>query len=338
MRSVLLLHTNREYATSLARAVEALDREYAVEVVAREPLGDRLSHVFDRGYDLVQTDELMVNGVLACGASIVSGTPFVASIRGWADYTNAHGQYGRLRDASIRLRSRAVLRRATHVNFLSRRARDTFTERYPVADSSVIGRPIAIDHYRSGTAQDNDTFDLLTVTNLRYEEKFRGVRTVLRGLADRFDRDDDLRYAVAGGGDYLPELRAFLAEYRHADRVDVLGFRDDVPDLLAGADAFVYVSFLDAYPTTVLEAQAAGLPVVAGDASGVPEAVGDAGVVCPATPEGIRDAVDRVVTDDAHREALAARSVEKMDAYNERCARRHVAVWDRVLDRGDYSW
>jgi glycosyltransferase involved in cell wall biosynthesis len=337
MRSILLLHTNREYATSLARAVEALECGYEIEVVAREPLRDRLSHVFDRGYDLVQTDELIVNGVLAWGASIVPGTPFVVSIRGWADYTNDHGQYGRLRDASIWVRSRAVLRRAAHVIFFSRRTRDTFTERYPVSDSSVIGRPIRVDHYAGGTPRDSETFDLLTVTNLRYEEKFRGVTTVLEGLRGAFDRHDDLRYAVAADGNYLAELRGFLADYPHADRVELLGFRDDVPDLLAGADAFVYVSFLDAYPTSVLEAQAAGLPVVAGDASGVPEAVGDAGVVCPATPEGIHDAVDRIVTDDEHRASLAARSTEKMDDYNELCARRHVEVWDRVLGRDDHS-
>jgi glycosyltransferase involved in cell wall biosynthesis len=337
MLRVLLLHTNTEYATTLDKTVTSLDTEYETTVVSRVPISERLSHVLSSRYDLIQVDELMVNGVLAWGASVVPGTPFVASIRGWADYTNAHGQYGRLKNASIRLRSRAVLRRAAHVIFLSRRTRDAFTGRYPVVDSSVIGRPIRIDHYAGGTARDGDTFDLLTVTNLRYEEKFRGVTTVLEGLRGAFDRHENLRYVVAGDGDYLSELREFLADYPHADRVELLGFRDDVPDLLAGADAFVYVSFLDSLSTTVLEAQAAGLPVIAGDASGVPEAVGDAGVVRPATPEGIHDAVDQVVTDDEHRESLAARSTEKMAAYNERCARRHVEVWDRVLGGGDHS-
>lgn len=339
MPSVLLLHTNREYATSLAEAVGSLDAGYEVTVVSRRPIRDRLEHLLDREYDLVQVDELLVNGVFACGASVFPGTPFVASIRGWADYTNAHGQYGRVRDASIRLRSEAVLRRADSVIFLSERTRREFTRRYRVDDATVVGRPIDVEHYRSeigrgsDPSSDDETFDLLTVTNLRYEEKFEGVTTVLRGLRPLFERHDELRYAIAGDGTYRRALERFLDEYPYADRVSVLGYRDDVPALLAGADAFVYVSYLDAYPTVVLEAQAAGLPVIGGDAVGVPAALGEAGVLCPPTPDGVGDAVERVLVDDEFRAALAKESEEKMAAYNERCARRHVAIWDDVLDR-----
>ena len=335
MPSVLLLHTNREYATSLATAVESLDSDYEIDVVSREPVADRVTHLLDREYDLVQTDELLVNGVLACSASVVRSTPFVVSVRGWADYTNAHGQYGRVRDASIYLRTAAVLRRAENVIFLSERTREEFERRYRVGDSTVIGRPIDIDYYRSGDEDEllrgEGTFDLLTVTNLRYEEKFEGVKTVLRGLEPLFEERDDLRYAIAGDGTYRRSLERILAEYPHRDRVEVLGYCEDVPGLLAVADAFVYVSYLDAYPTVILEAQAAGLPIIGGDAVGVPAVVGDAGEICPPTPDGVGDAVERLVTNDDFRDELATRSEEKMATYNEQCAERHVAVWDSVL-------
>lgn len=338
MPKVLLLHTNREYATTLASAVESLDAGYEIDVVSREPIRDRVAALSEREYDLVQADELLVNGVLACGASIFPGTPFVVSVRGWADYTNAHDQYGRFRDASIWLRTTTVLRRASSVIFLSERTRREFEDRYHVDDAAVIGRPIDIDHYRGGTDRrsdalsDDETFDLLTVTNLRYEEKFEGVKTVLDGLEQLFERHDELRYAIAGGGEYQRDLERFCNEYSFGDRVEVLGYWEDVPGLLRAADAFVYVSFLDAYPTVVLEAQAAGLPVVAGDAVGVPASLGDAGILCPPTPDGVKDAVGRLLTDDELRAELAIKSDEKMATYNERCAERHAAVWDSVLD------
>jgi glycosyltransferase involved in cell wall biosynthesis len=337
MPRVLLLHTNREYAMTLARAVTASNADYEVEVVSREPVRQRLSHLLRGEHDLVQTDELLVNGVLGLVGSIFRETPLVVSIRGWADYTNAHGQYSRFREKFIRLRAKFVLRQANAIIFLSERTRLEFEKQYSVANSSVVGRPIDVEHYRSGTAEDTGVFELISVTNFRYEEKLEGIKTILLALIDLFNRYDNLVYTVAGGGAYLSELRRFIDDYPHADRVNILGFREDVPDLLDRADAFVYVSYLDAYPTVVLEAQAAGLPVVGGNAVGVPAVVGDAGEVVSPTPEGLQDALERIIADNDYRATLAAKSEEKMATYNERCARRHVDIWDRVLDRSDYS-
>jgi len=91
--------------------------------------------------------------------------------------------------------------------------------------------------------------------------------------------------------------------------VTVLRFVEAVEDEFASADAFAYVSFLDAYPTVVLEAQAAGLPVIGGDDVGVPDVIGDAGDICPPTPGGISMMHSNVsLTDDDHRESLATQS------------------------------
>lgn len=336
MTNVLLLHTNTEYATSLSDTIESLDTGYDVEVVSREPLRTRASHLLNDKYDIIQADELLVNGVLASAGSIFTGTPFVVAVRGWGDYTNDHNQYSLLRNLTIRLRTTAVLRAASETIFLSDRTREEFSKHYGVGKSSVIGRPIDIDHYAGGggqsiSKQNTDEFDLLTVTNLRYEEKFKGVKTILQGLSDLFQQYPELRYSIAGDGTYLEHLKQFLRTYPHADRVNVLGYREDVPQLLDNADAFVYVSFLDAYPTVVLEAQAAGLPVVGGDAVGVPEVVGEAGFICPATPDGVKDAIGRVMADDNLRTELANKSASKMETYNDQCARRHIEVWNDVL-------
>ncbi|WP_136715456.1 glycosyltransferase family 4 protein [Halorientalis salina] len=333
MVRVLLLHTNKSYAETLARIASRDHPSYDVEVVSRVPVSHRVRALRTRDFDLVQTDELIVNGMLATGASVLFDVPLVAAIRGWADYTNAHGQYGWFKDASIRARTRLALRQASETIFISDTARKTFRAQYPVDRYSVVGRPVDVDRYGTGQATERGTFDLLTVTNLRYEEKYEGVLTVLRALRPLFAERPDLRYRVAGGGQYLDELHAFLEDYEFADRVKALGFVDAVEDEFASADGFVYVSFLDAYPTVVLEAQAAGLPVVGGDAVGVPDVVGDAGDICPPTPNGVRDALDRLVTDDDHRESLAAQSREKMVTYNQKCVAGHVDVWDRVRQR-----
>ena len=332
MVKILLLHTNESYAETLAHYVSAEYPSYDVDVVSRVPVQERLRALLAREYDLIQTDELIANGMLATGASVVFDVPLVVAVRGWADYTNAHGQYGLFKYATIRTRTRLALHQASEVIFISDTASETFRERYPVSQYSVIGRPVDTDRYGAGRTSDRETFDLLTVTNLRYEEKYDGVLTVLRALRPLFEAHPTLRYRVAGGGQYLAALREYLSDYEYADRVTVLGFVDAVEDEFASADAFVYVSFLDAYPTVVLEAQAAGLPVIGGDAVGVPDVVGEAGDICPPTSEGVRGTIERLLTDDDHRESLANQSRRKMATYNEKRAADHVDVWERVLD------
>lgn len=335
MPRIALLHTNREYATSLASAVGDFDCDYKTDIISRVPVSERIRYLLGRDYDLIQTDELMVNGVLGTGASLISDVPLVTCIRGWADYTNAHRQYGPVKNAGIRARSQLVLRRSSATVFISGVTRREFTSMYDVNEDIVIGRTIDTNAYVTNNVdrRSEETFDVLTITNLRYEEKLEGIKTILRGLTDLFEQRTDLRYRVAGGGAYLDDLRAFVDEYPYGDRVDILGFRDDVGRLLAHSDLFVYVSYLDSFGTVVLEAQAAGLPVIAGDSSGIPDALGDAGLLCEPTADGVTDAVGRVLSDESFQKELANRSRERMRTYNEECARDHVAVWNRVLGR-----
>jgi glycosyltransferase involved in cell wall biosynthesis len=75
-----------------------------------------------------------------------------------------------------------------------------------------------------------------------------------------------------------------------------LGHVDDaeLPGLYAGAEAFVLPSRYEGFGLTVLEAMAAGTPVVASDVTALPELVGDAGIlVDPGDPEAIAAAVER---------------------------------------------
>ena len=83
----------------------------------------------------------------------------------------------------------------------------------------------------------------------------------------------------------------------------------------------------------VLEAQAAGLPVVCGATSGVPEAVGTAGHMCPPTPKGVEIAVDRLLSNTENLSALADASREKMTGYNEQAARQYLDCWRTILQQ-----
>lgn len=101
----------------------------------------------------------------------------------------------------------------------------------------------------------------------------KDVGLLLNALADR--RLSAWRLKVVGDGPERAALKARAAALGMAERVQMLGDRSDVPDLLARADAFVLPTKWEGLPYSVLEAMAAGLPVVASRVGGVPELVID---------------------------------------------------------------
>jgi glycosyltransferase involved in cell wall biosynthesis len=86
--------------------------------------------------------------------------------------------------------------------------------------------------------------------------------------------------AIVGEGSQRKRLERFIARHGLGDRVRLLGQRDDVPWLLAGADLFVSSSRYEGLALALLEALASGLPVVATAVESVPEVLtGSAGIL-----------------------------------------------------------
>jgi glycosyltransferase involved in cell wall biosynthesis len=120
--------------------------------------------------------------------------------------------------------------------------------------------------------------------------------------------------------------------------VRVLGDRRDVASLLARSDVFVLASRSEGLPLSILEAMAAGLPVVASRVGGVPELVvdGQTGLLVPAgDPERLAGAVGWLLADAALRrrlgEAGRARVREHFDLDSVR--RAHLDLYRRELAR-----
>jgi len=73
----------------------------------------------------------------------------------------------------------------------------------------------------------------------------------------------EARFIVVGGGTHSGRLRDFAAEMGLTESVEFLGARRDVPEILRSANVFLSCSEAEGLPTVLLEAQAAGVPVVA---------------------------------------------------------------------------
>ena len=115
------------------------------------------------------------------------------------------------------------------------------------------------------------------------------------------------RLLVIGGGPLEGSLAQRSAQLGIADHVHFLGFRRDIPDLLAALDAFVLSSTMEGVSLTLLEAMSAGLPVVATRVGGNPEVVleGETGLLVPAgDPLALADAMVQLYGDRARAAAF----------------------------------
>lgn len=142
-----------------------------------------------------------------------------------------------------------------------------------------------------------------------------------------------LAVAIAGRGGEEQRLRALAGALGVADRVRLLGLRDDVARLLAAADVFVQPSRSEGLPLAVLEAMAAGLPVVASRVGGIHEAVvdGETGLlVGPGEPDVLAAAIARVLDTPGWREALGheGRVRVEQEFSVARMAQRYRALYD----------
>jgi glycosyltransferase involved in cell wall biosynthesis len=116
------------------------------------------------------------------------------------------------------------------------------------------------------------------------------------------------RIAIAGRGDEERALREQIAAAGLYDRVQLLGLRNDIPDLLAAADGWVMPSLNEGLPLALLEAMLSGLPVVASAVGGIPKIVlpGQTGVlVPPGNADALAVALETLLRQPHHAQTLA---------------------------------
>ncbi len=170
----------------------------------------------------------------------------------------------------------------------SRFAERSLAARYPRYRDRLrtVYNGVAFERYGSGQPAaipgigDDDRI-IVCVTSLDFENKSKGLRLVTDAFAEVRKRLAGVKLVIAakaGHGRYAEEVAFDLARGPSRDSVVLLLNHPAVSDLLARSEAFVYATpndSNDSLPRALLEAQAAGLPVVATDTVGCPEVVRD---------------------------------------------------------------
>ena len=169
-------------------------------------------------------------------------------------------------------------------------------------------------------------------------ERRKGVHHLLDALAQASRQHPDLTLLVAGDGSEAGALKRQASALGLDGRVRFLGFRKDVSLLLQETDAFVLPSSMEQQPLVLIEAMAAGKPLVVTATGGVPDMVRGLGgavhVVAPGDVPALARALAELtlMLDPAAAGARVA-AVARARFSVQSCALGHLGLYREVLDQ-----
>ncbi len=244
------------------------------------------------------------SGLAGWAARRLAGVPYLVSLRGgdvpgFRPYDFA--LYHRLAAPLIRM----IWREAAHVVANSAGLKALAQTFDPATEISVIPNGVDLERYQPASRA-WDPPHLLLVGRLVHQ---KGVDLLLEALAGLEERPWAL--TLVGDGPQRPELQAFVETHRLQERVRFASWLDgdDLVRAYQQANLFVFPSRHEGMPNAVLEAMAAGLPVVASRIAGNEELVvdGETGLlVPPEAPDALRAALRPLLEDAALRRSMGA--------------------------------
>jgi len=229
-----------------------------------------------------------------------------------------------------------AVRHADHVIAISAHTRARALDYFGLSPDKVSVVHHGVDHARYVPSDESTTPDaasyFLCLGNSR---PYKNLPVALRAFADVARERQDVRLVVAGRGDASGELEALAFQLGIASRVsfDTLPQHDRLLSLLQGAVALVFPSLIEGFGLPVLEAMAAGCPVVISTCPTLTEVAGPAALACPpADVDAFASAMRRLLDDDPLRREYRRRGLEQAAPYTwTRSAQRTLAVYDELL-------
>ena len=255
------------------------------------------------------------------------------------------GYFGPLTATAVRVAERNLARLTDRVVAISLRQKEDLSQRYAVAPSAKIdvvelgldlSALLELDEDPSDENLGNVRANVLRSSlGLRREHivfgyvgrfvPIKDLPALVRAFARVAAGAAEARLLLVGDGEERPVVERLITELHLSERVHLVGWQQDLRPVYGAMDAAVISSRSEGTPVALIEAMAAGRPVVAPDVGGVADIVADGRtglVVRPGDPEALANAMLQLARDADLRKRLGC------------AARREVAARftvDRLL-------
>jgi len=299
-----------------ARAIASALREVKPDVVHAQDRRAALACSFVRGVPLVATFHGVPDS--AAGWWVEDG-PLAGKRIGWQ-------ASGLMVDALVLRRMRAVVAPSRAMAaFLVRRMRVPAGAVHLIHNGVALPLGERVSHSGGGAR---------VFTSVGSFAAIKAMPALVQAFLVVAGTRPELRLRLVGDGDDRRKCEELARAAGLQDRVDLPGYRTDVPAQLAQADAFVLPSVNENLPLALLEAMAAGLPCIASRVGAIPELMDETNgmLVSPGDGPALERAMATLADDGRLAQTLGqagARRVEREFSIG-RCADGHIELWQAV--------
>jgi len=198
---------------------------------------------------------------------------------------------------------RGLVRQASLVTVTGERMRRGLVER-GVSPERIRTLPHAVDTQRFAPGDEPPVYDVISVGQLISRKR---MDVLIDAVAELGRRGRVVRTAIVGAGPLKDELERRISDRGVADRVSLLGFRNDVETLLRKSRLFALVSDWEGVPFAMIEAMCTGLVPIVTDVGTIADWITDGknGHIVPVgDAQALAGTLERLLDDHAHFEGL----------------------------------
>lgn len=196
-----------------------------------------------------------------------------------------------------------------------------------------IYNPISIDKFNPHEPIDNPA-DFVAMGRLH---EVKNYPLMLRAFKKVVECCPNAKLSIAGSGPLESELKALTEELGLQNQVTFLGNVQDVPTLLSKKSILLLSSLSEACPMVILEAMAAGLPIIATDVGGVSELVSDNGIIVKSGDvDGFADAMLKLVNDPVLLKKMSQKSLLYATKYDKSVVTlQYECEYEKLAKKGE---
>lgn len=201
---------------------------------------------------------------------------------------------------------------------ISTKIAKTIEETYGIKDTIVIYNGIDTKKFLDleKKMKDNKKIKLLHIG--RFAEQ-KNHKLLIDAFKEISLKNNNIELSLVGDGETKKEVENRVKEYKLDDKVKFLGIRKDIPRLMKENDIFVLPSLWEGLPITLLEAMAAGLPIICTDVGGNSDIIDNMnnGILIESNnKEELVNAIELLIYDKELRGKLSERSVSTAKKYD----------------------
>jgi 1,2-diacylglycerol 3-alpha-glucosyltransferase len=216
------------------------------------------------------------------------------------------------------------MRQCTHIVAPTPAIRDLILREYPIETPvSVVPSPVDLTRYQDLNAKrirgefGLDEYELLLYMGRVAKEK--GLDFLIRAFAKVAAERSQARLLIVGDGPYRRALEDLVQRLGLSHKVIFIGEvpHEEIPDYASAADLFVFSSVTDTQGLVLVEAMAAGVPVVAVEAPGPIDVLAEGGgVLVPTKEDSFVEAVLSLLVDESRREEMGEEAIRVAQRYS----------------------